>query len=476
MVMDGERGSERGGVAGRRVAGEGLRAYRMRVSLFLSWAVQRFKRLPTVFQVSLVGLFWIGVSSIYGWHFISEHIPFSNQDEYTYVDYVEKASRGILLRRNMLIDQYTANELSCRGMEFVGHVVGECGVDVPIDELPIGGYSSGTIHSPLYFWITAGVSKVVMWITGAGLIPAARFTGAIWLGGGVATTYYLLRELGGTRAASVSAAILLLVSPQAWWSNFYVTPDAFNILAGASIVLAAIKFDRGKSGPWWFIFLSVFMSLIKFQEVFISIACLVYFVLKVIVLERGRSSRSRHLVAYAGAGVFLGVAAQFSWQWFRMRLSLPDVPGWDYPLDAPAPFNLQQALEQIPAFMTNLYAGPVSIMRSQLYIHAHVKLASMLVVAALIAAAIFPARISRADRVFVLSMLISLLSLGPLFYSYIALSSDTAFHLPPRYGGALLPVLFVGFPFIVRGRRLEAGVLLFSILTAVVAYYGNSYS
>ena len=235
-----------------------------------------------------------------------------------------------------------------------------------------------------------------------------------------------------------------------------------------------MRVDRGKSGLTWFVVISVLMTMVKFQAVFACVACCLYFLLRWARTGAGARGRSLRVLGWIVAGTGLAAAGQFGWQWLRMCLSLPDPPGSDYVLDAPAAFSASTAFQQSTAFLYNLYAGPLNVMKAQTAISAHVTLAFVLVISALVAAAVLPVPVSGKDRALAQSALVSLLVLGPLFYTYIAVTTDTAFSLPPRYGAALLPFMFVGLPLCVRGRGRERGVLVFALLVASCAYVLNA--
>lgn len=433
----------------------------------------RYERLPGWLKFLLIALFWVALSAIFAFHYINAHQAFSSQDEYTYLDYVDKASRGILLRRYMLIDQYTAQELACRGMDSVPYYLPGCGGTIDPENLPIHGFSTGSIHPPVYFWTTAGIAKVLMALNDMTLITAARMSGAVWLGLGIAVLIALLRELGASRSVAFAGGLLMLISPQVWWSNFYVTPDAVNVLAGSLILLTAVRYASGKSSVWWFILASVLMTFIKAQMVFAAAACGIYFVARWLFSERGVRRRSFRAVLWAGVAVVGAMALQFAWQSLRLRMSLPETENSNYTLDPESPFNLEQAIDQSAAFLIRMYQGPISILFNQNYIHAHVTIAALLILAAFFGGVLFPMGQSREDRIFIGSMIVAVICMGPLLYSYIALSGDTAFPLPPRYGGVLLPALFVGLPVAFTEKVPQRILLIAALGFTILAYALN---
>lgn len=433
---------------------------------------RRWNQLPGAVRFILMSVFWIAVSAVIAFRFIAAHQAFSYQDEYTYLDYIDKAAHGVLLRRNMFIDPYTANELACRGMERFGPVVSGCGGTINYDDLPIDGFSTGTIHSPVYFYIAALLTKPMTAFAGATMFTAARMTGAVFLGLGIAVLWVLMRQLGASRSVALSGSLLLLVSPQTWWSNFYITPDAVNVLAGATILLAALQMVRSRWSPIWFVLASIFFALVKFQGVFAAGAALV-FIAAYALFGRPTPKQRRSWMLWGLGGTILALVAQFGWQWMRMRLSLPDPPDSNYVLDEPAAFQLEHALNQVGAFILNLYVGPSGHLEGQREYHGYILLAAVLLAASLVASALFNVVVSRERRIFMLSMLASLLLVGPAFYAYVAWSSDTSFPLLPRYGGALVPVLYVGLGSVFVKPWQRRVLLAFSAVVVLLALHYN---
>ena len=103
-----------------------------------------------------------------------------------------------------------------------------------------GGITSADIHSPVYYFVTAGLTTVIQAVSPVDdLLIAARMTGALWLGLGLVALIWLCRELGAGRSASGAVALLVLSVPIVRWTNTYVTPDAMNLLWGSLISIAA---------------------------------------------------------------------------------------------------------------------------------------------------------------------------------------------------------------------------------------------
>ena len=313
-------------------------------------------QLPGAVRFALMSLLWVVVSAVVAFRFIAAHQAFSYQDEYTYLDYIDKAAHGVLLRRNMLIDPYTANELACRGMERFGPIVSGCGGTVNYDDLPIDGFSTGTIHSPVYFYVAALLTKPMTAFAGATMFTAARMTGAVFLGLGIAVLWVLMKELGASRSVALAGSLLLLVSPQTWWSNFYITPDAVNILAGATILLAALQMVRGRWSPVWFVLASIFFALVKFQGVFAAGAALV-FITAYAIFGNSRRGLRRSWLAWGIGGTILALAVQLGWQWLRLCRTRRTRP---MSLTSPHPSGLSTHLTRwVLSSSTSTWAPPV---------------------------------------------------------------------------------------------------------------------
>ena len=421
-------------------------------------------------------ILFIAVSALWGYQFIRAHLPLSFQDEYVYIDAVDKATRGIITRNNSLIDEYSINVVSCRGVEMYGYQGSGCGAPVDPSKLPYEGYTTASIHSPVYFFITAWLSKLILLIRpGGDLLQTARITGALWLGLGLAVTWVLVRRLGGNRTIAMSISLLLLASPMLRWSNFYVTPDSFSLLSGSLIFLCGLMIAREEWPSWTLIVISMVAGAIKFQMLFATVAMALFITLRQ-MNRRGSGGRWWRPALGAIAAVISGLVVQFSYQYLRIRFSLP-YHGTFGSVDPAGPFSKSFAVEQLDNFIYYLYAGPAATNRSVVYYyglpHAFVIISAALLVSALVAAALFSEEVSADGRSLARSVLFSLIALGPLFYMYISISTGSIFELSPRYAEALFPAYAIGLPLVVKDRRTKTLILLFAFVAIFFAMYNN---
>lgn len=424
----------------------------------------------------VLALVFTVLSTIVAYRFIAAHAALSFQDEYVYLDAVDKAARGIVTRTNATVDEYAMRIISCRGVELFGYQGSACGAPLDPAQFPYDGYTTAPIHSPLYFFLTAWLAKgILFFFPGEELVQVARVTGALWLGLGLTASWRFIRALKGSRTMALTLCLLILASPQIRWSNFYITPDAFSLLAGALIMLAALKLVRGEWSAWPLVLISLFMTMIKFQMVFATGAALL-FVIVWQFLHRADRPRWWKPIAWSGLATLLALAAQFSYQKLRYVYALP-YSGDNDPVDPVGDYSLRFAAEQLDNFILNLYMGTGA--RHQAYTfyvglpHAMVTLAGLLLVSGVVAVCFFRIETSREVRTLAHTLLFSTIIIGPLFYTYINVTTGSEFDLPPRYAEALFPLYCVGLPMVVKNRWTQWAMLVFSLLVLASALITN---
>ena len=396
---------------------------------WLRWLVVAF--VMTILSTVLVGRYAYG------------HDPMSRSDEYVYIDAVWKAQHGEITRQGAEIDEPALDLIACRGIELYGPMGEKCGGPYDRSTFPYrGGITSADIHSPVYYFVTAGLTTVIQAVSPVDdLLIAARMTGALWLGLGLVALIWLCRELGAGRSASGAVALLVLSVPIVRWTNTYVTPDAMNLLWGSLISIAALKYLRGRWSPWILIALSAAAAAVKAQNSIASAFVAVLLVLCPLTAAEGRSwarVRSNALVAAGAIGAALAV--QTTYNMLRKAWALAPAP----PSDTSAPFNVEQAFAQAKVFVTGTVMGPdaswlpaLSVTRPGVFS----VLASWYFAAALIAGALFVVHLRPLQMRFAQAAALSFVAAGPVFYTLIYVMTGRAFPLPERYGAVLLPAM-----------------------------------
>ncbi|MEP7762944.1 hypothetical protein [Sanguibacter sp. 25GB23B1] len=435
--------------------------------------------LHPVIQWTLVSLGFVLLAGVLAAKYIPAHPAMSRADEWVYIDAVDKASHGEITRMGALIDEYSLELISCRGIELFGPMGSPCEGPIVQSEYPYeGGRTSADIHSPVYFFITAWTAKLIMPVLDiSDLLTGARLTGAIWLGLGLAATVALARNLGASRTASAAVAFMLLGSTMVRWTNTYVTPDAFNILAGALLALAAVKYVRSEWRAWPLLVLSGIAVAIKAQNLFaVGLAALVLLVIAV-VRWRDESVDSKRMIGVGlGAGV-IAVVVQAGYLKLREVWAIGEVPI----IDAVLTVDPWTAYSQTTVFMEGIILGPdqgwlpglnaaatTGALPSIMPIHV-----SWLLIGGLIAASLFVRNLTLIQSVFARSTLFALLFGAPLLYVVLFFVNGQTFALPQRYGVVLLPAFAVVTAIVADRRWVAWGLLAIGVATygeAVVHY------
>ena len=169
-------------------------------------------------------------------------------DELSYVDALDKATRGELSNKGDKLDSYTRQVAICRGViAWSEPNDSACGLPQPDASIPLNGYSAADIHPPTYFFSTAAVAKVVR-LTGVtdDLLISGRLAGALWLTLGMLTMVGLGRAWGAGWLVPVLTAVATGASPLLVSVSGYLTPDGMGLLVGAGVLLAVTRWQRGR--------------------------------------------------------------------------------------------------------------------------------------------------------------------------------------------------------------------------------------
>jgi hypothetical protein len=239
-------------------------------------------------------------------------------DEYDYTDALDKADRGELSNTGDKIDQYARQVTICRGLLGITPPAPEvCGMPQSDTAVPRNGFSAADLHPPTYFFLTAGVSKVVRAVgLTDDLLIAGRLVGVLWLTLGMLALVALGRAWGARWVMPVLAAAGLGTSPLLVSVSGYVTPDAMGLLVGSAVLLATTRWQRGRLH--WAALL-VMALLPAFVKVPFILAPLFGAVLLLVAGIAGQTPWRRVLT---GAAILVGGAGAGAVVWQLVRGSL----------------------------------------------------------------------------------------------------------------------------------------------------------
>lgn len=395
----------------------------------------------------------------------------SRADEYVYIDAVDKAMHGEITRQGASIDVTALDLIACRGIELHGPMGETCGGPYDRSTFPYrGGITSADIHSPVYYFTTAALTKVVQVLTPVDdLLIAARMTGALWLGLGLTAMVWLARTLGASRSSSAAVALLVLSVPAMRWTNAYVTPDSLNLLVGSLIGIAAVKYARGRWSPWVLIGLSAVAAAVKAQNSIASALVALFLVLYAVTVPEIRTWRrvARHLAVGAGA-VGAALVVQFGYNTLRAAWAVapPPIP------DTSKPFDPIVAISEVKAFLMGVSMGPDAAFGPALQLarpEVTATLAAWLLAAGLIGAALFATNLETLQQRFAQATALAFVVAGPVFYTLIYAMTHRAFVLPERYGIVMLPAMAVATALVARRRWVQLMIVALAGAGYVVA-------
>lgn len=443
------------------------------MTYFLSGLRERLHRAPQWLQWLIIAFILLTLSGILTTRYVYVHTALSPIDEYTYVDAVDKATRGVVVRYGSYVDAMAREAISCRGFGLVDtatRTMGRCGVAEPDVVYPWAGHSTGSIHSPVYYFVTAWLSKIIMAvIPGLHLITAARLTGALWLGLGALALTYLLRRAGVDLLVGLGVSVAVISMPGFRVTNSYITPDALNLLAGSVVFLAGLLYARREWGVLPFVIISMAVTVVKFQNCFAVVAVFLFLVWTKArdwwTARRGRRRRHEHESDAAGAPGWLGillppaaaVATGVGWITIQRRMALPTE---DYWTDPPGNIDVAGSLYYMDDTLNTILSGnwsvgtPLSVIPS---------LGLWVAIAALCGVAWFMPGMPRERRFFAQAGAVSLLGIGPAVNLSFTLVFGSDVDMQPRYGMVLIPILALCAAWTVTQRRpLRIALALFA--------------
>lgn len=399
-------------------------------------------------------------------------------DEWVYSDYLNKLPDQLFIPRGQPIGAEALGQMACTGVREYGPMGPPCGSDyrANLDKFPQHGISSADGYTPLYFVVTWVVAKAIQVVTHVPLLQAARFTGAFWLAGGILLFYWLLRLLRIRPVIALGLGLAVIASPFAWWTYTFVSTDAPVFAFGAFLMIAAIKFVRGKWHGWWLPLLSIVATLFKITDI-LAVALVALFLALEFIFGRVRDRSWRRgfewkqalaargddgLLVIAVVSMVAGVLAEAGWLVVRSAIAVG--PAADQGVTGA--MSLKDLGSQLINFLPDTITSNVHITgRTALGLPIPpfiVEPLSWLCVAGVVASiCLYTWR--RANSPLVYAIAVSAIFFAPMLA--IALSvQGTYFPIPPRYGAALLPGFLVAAALIIRNRISAVLIVAYPIV------------
>lgn len=180
---------------------------------------------------------------------------------------------------------------------------------------PGGGPSTAGSTAPLYYVVTAALTRPIAYVVDIPLLLLARAAGVFWLTGLMTVTYLVGRRLRVSKLAAGSAAVLLCTSSDAVTSASTLGPDTATALTGGLVLLAALAYDGGRRSALWLLAAVAVAAVTKLTAFTAVGAAMVVLLVRVVQVHR-RGDR-RGAAATLGTVALMGlVFAALSAAWF----------------------------------------------------------------------------------------------------------------------------------------------------------------
>lgn len=406
---------------------------------------------------------------------VPQHATVSPIDEYVYIDYLAKVPAEVFVRRGEETGEYARQYLACHGVRTIGYYPEEmCSNPNTSQEarLPNAGLTSADLYTPLYFGATWAMAQPLKLLGVDDLTEAGRYAGWTWLAGAGIFLYLALRRWKISAHIGGGAALLMVGSLSAYWSNTYISTDASALFAGALLLYGTtLLASPTRRNMALFVTFAVIASLLKLQNL-MAVGVSVLFLLILAgsgALKKGgrwqekvsRLVRDRRALT-AVVALISAVLAQGVWVVIRSAMAVGDFPDQG----VSAPFGKTAFLREMLTFLPGVSIGalnPESLGISGVLAS---KLLAWVIVAGVLGLLASSRRGSDGEALAVSTFAVALAA-GPLLAIANIAVSGYYFALPSRYGMSLLP-FFLACAAILFARKAWTGYL-FPVL-GVVSY------
>jgi hypothetical protein len=394
----------------------------------------RSRRSPGVIWVAGAVLATLALSAVLVASYVRDQGPLSPFDEWVYVDYLDKVSRGELPEQGETIDEYALELSSCRGVFVWGPQGTACGQEPQLSDYPQAGVTSADIHPPTYFVVTNAAATVLLRLgVTDDLLTAGRLVGAGWLFLGLALMYVLGRDWGASRAASAALVLAVAVAPLTRYTNSYITPDAANLAVGAGVLLVASRWLAGRWPTWTLLAVGLVAGALKAQNLLaVGVAAVLVVgvpVLRVVPRRPDLTLKSSLIAAAVMMGG--GLLAQVAWLAYRSAAAVGPSPAQGLPEGRP---TLDQLVSETTSFVAKLGLGATE---DALPVPVYGHWLSWLIIAGTLGAALVLGLRDMRGLVGG-SLVLGLVLGGPALMIMISLISGIIVPSPARYGMVLL--------------------------------------
>ena len=257
----------------------------------------------------------------------------SPTDEIAHLDYLQRLPE--VPATGDRLSQPSLRERACRGFS-PEQPFGFPPCEAPsydADQFPGRGYSYSGATPPVYYAVTAALTRPVAAVTGVSLFELARWCGALWLAAFMSVAYLVGLRLGASRLAAASAGVLSASSIGFVTSAATIGPDIATAVVGGLIVLSGLAYDGTRRSLLVLVGLAALGAATK-QTTFTAVGAVMLLLLLASVPVRGRTAPWRLRRAAGVAAAMFGAFALVSALWGAVYAAQAKVDPDELPINA----------------------------------------------------------------------------------------------------------------------------------------------
>ncbi len=405
---------------------------------------------------------------------VIDYTRVSPLDELQHYDYMIRVVRDqeVVLRGDQFTQEAVRTE-ACEGLdaEFQPPPCRPGHYDPPTFQE--GGFNTAYIHNPAYYAVSGAIAAGMSGAVGSdSLFTTGRLTGALWLAAGLVLIWLCMAELVVPLAIRLVILALVITAPLVIEASSVITPDATALLAGAAVLHAVLRIDRG--ARWWPAGLVAIGAVaLKSTNVLAVVLGIVYLGMRHLQLGRearwglrDRTAIRRSVLAIAamvGGALIVGAA------WGVYSSSRARVPTLDIPMARrfhTESIGIDEFLRNVPAGITPLDAPYVPSEMKAPWVEPFALLVDRFFLVGLASAALLGVPGSR-QRGLAMATFVTLALMGPIFVIVNFVFQGTYVGIPHRYGLSLVPALVVSAVALLANRRVFQAVAVIAGLVSV---------
>ena len=406
-------------------------------------------------------------SVLVGLH-VRDYTQLSPIDELQHIDSLFKASHGQLVRSGEKFGLEAMRAEACRGIDSTFKPP-PCNATLTPDLFQELGYNTAAIHPPVYYFATAAVASVLVAVHGApDLVGAGRLVGILWLGLGLALTWFAARRLGASTAARTAVIVMLASAPAVIYYDSIINPDATALFAGALVLWATLAWEDRDLPAALPLAAAVLAVSLKAFNLLAVLAVAAYILLR--LLPGGAdAARVRRAVAMAVGMVALAVSAAVAWVEIKGLIAIPgagtNLMDVRFHVDH---LTFVNVLSQLPTFLSPLDHPELAPFMLHPLVLAITPLISLILLAATVGSVLISRRFERTDTLAIATT--GLLLLGPTLLVVAVYVTQHAFvGINSRYGFSLLPLMAAITAAALRNRLAVAASWVYALAAVVVS-------